>query len=812
MLRVTLSEVRAHPTRLLGIVLAVALSVGFVVASLVFVDTEAAAIRRAVSAQTAGSSVVVLPTTERDLTPTIAKTTGVEHVEASRNTALEATLGGRNTLLMVTTLPGDARLRWMTLHDGSWPRIADEIIIGRQTAERAKAVVGDTIGVRGIGGAGEDRQLRLTGLIDESASLFASMQSTAFAPASSPILADGGVEYLVIARPGVDPPTLASTLRTQLPADTDVVTSADLAQQRLEMVTGGVDVIRYLLLTFGSIAALVGSMIIANIFAIVVAQRRRQIGLLRAVGATRAQVRRNLLLEAAGAGVLGALLGALIGIGVAAVGAAATGSLSSGLEVRIGLVLLTGLAGVVITVLSALAPARRAMVVTPLDALRPVSEPGAARRAGRIRAVVGGALGLGGVAAIAAGLIRGGSGTLVLCIAGSALAAAAIIALAPLFLPPLLRGLARLLQRSRPTVRLASANLVRNPSRSAAVCTALMLGVGLIVTLQVGAASIKSSTEASLHHEFPVDVIVRSQSGALPNSVPREVRELPGIRAAITVPSAETQVGNGTVRLDGLGPDAGSVVAGGLDVLDDNTALVHPFTLEMIRKNPGDRVEIRIGGRSHSFVLRASDVADAGALAITSDALHKLAPDAPITAVWATAQPDADPAALMDDVRTIADRQTGLEVSGSLLDVAAISKVLDQLLAISTALTAVAVVIAVVGLGNALALSVIERSHESALLRALGLQRRQLRSMLAAEAILLALIGAAVGVLAGIGFGMVGTAAMAGEAGFAVTRFAISIPQTVIVLGAAVVAGAVASVLPGRRAARAHPVEALAQA
>ena len=812
MLRVTLAEVRTHPTRLLGIVLAVALSVGFVVASLVFVDTETAAMRRAISAQTAGSSVVVMPTTERDLTPAIAKTTGVKHVEASRNTALEATLGGRNRLLMVTTLPSDPRLRWMTLHDGSWPEGADEIVLGRQTADRAKTAVGDTIVVRGIGGTGEDRKLRITGLVDESASLFAGVQSTALVPAASPILADGGVEYLVIARPGVDPSTLANTLQTQLPADTDVKTSADLAQQRLDMVTGGVDVIRYLLLGFGSIAALVGAMIIANIFTIVVAQRRRQIGLLRAVGATRSQVRRSLLVEAAAAGVLGALLGVLLGIGVATAGTALTGSLSGGPEVRVGLVALAGIAGVVITVISALAPARQAMIVSPLDALRPVSDAVTARRAGRIRASIGGLLGIGGISLIVVGLLRGGSGALPLCILGCALVAASIMGLAPVFLPPLLRGCARLLGRSRPTVRLAAANLVRNPVRSAAVCTALMLGVGLIVTLQVGAASIKSSAEASLHHEFPVDVIVRTSSGTLPPSVAGDVRELSGIRAAITVPSMTAKIGGSTVRLDGLGPDAGSVVAGGLDILDDNTALVHPFTLEMIGKSAGDRVDIKVGARSESFVLRASDVAGAGALVITSDSLHVLAPDPPVTAVWAAAQSDVDPVALMDDVRTIADRHSGLEVSGSLTDVAAISSVLDQLLAIATALTAVAVVIAVVGLGNALALSVIERSHESALLRALGLQRRQLRSMLAVEAILLALIGTGVGVLAGIGFGMIGTAAMASEAGFAVTRYALSVPQTATVLVGALLAGAIASVLPGRRAARSHPVEALAQA
>lgn len=811
MLRVTLAEVRAHPTRLLGIVLAVALSVGFVVAGLVFVDTETAALRRAVSAQTAGSSVVVHPSTDRDLAPLIAGTPGVEQVEASPRAWLEASTGGRSSFLEVTALPSEPRLRWMTLQHGSWPEVTAEIALGRQTADRAQVAIGDTIGVRDPGGSSELRQLRITGLVDESASLFAGLQSTGVVAASSPALADGVVEYLVIARPGVDPSALASTLRTRLPADTEVITAADLAQQRLDMLTGGIDVIRYLLLSFGSIAALVGAMIIANIFSIVVAQRRRQIGLLRAVGATRSQVRRQLLLEAVASGALGALLGIGLGIAVASGAAAVSGALTGGPDVRVGLVVLTGLAGLGITVISALAPARRAMIVSPLDALRPVTDAGTAHRAGRVRAIVGGMLGVGGIALIAAGLLRAGSGTLVLCIAGSALAAASIIALAPVFLPPLLRGCARLLHRSRPTVRLAAANLVRNPTRSAAVCTALMLGVGLIVTLQVGAASVKSSAEASLQHEFPVDVIVHSTADPLPGSVTDEVRGLGGVHAAIAVPSVTTQVGDGTVRLEGLGPEAGSVVAAGLDVLDDDTALVHPFTLKMIGRNPGDRVEVRVGSRSHAFVLRASDVGDAGAVAITSHSLRELAPTAPITAVWAAAEADADPAALMDDAQGIAARHGGLEVSGSLIDAAAIGNVLDRLLAIATALTGVAVVISVVGLGNALALSVIERSHESALLRALGLQRRQLRRMLAAEAVLLALIGAGVGVLAGVGFGMIGTAAMAGEAGFAVTRYAISMPQTAIVLGAAILAGAIASVLPGRRAARAHPVEALAQ-
>ena len=813
MLRTTLAEIRAHPTRLLGVLLAVALSVGFVVACLVFVDTEVASLQRAVAIRTAGSSVVVQPSDDRDLTPTITDTPGVETVERSRSTWLDFSAGGQQGLLELSSLPADRRLQWKTLQRGAWPERPDEITLGRKTADRSHVGIGETVRVQagGVDGPVGMRDLRIVGLVDESASLFSDLQNTGVVTRTSPFLDSGTVEYLVIARPGVDPDLLATTLQRRVPPETQVTTAAALATQQLDGLTGGVDVIRYLLLGFGSIAVLVGSMIISNIFGIVVAQRRRQIGLLRAIGATRPQIRRALLVEAVAVGVAGAVLGLGLGIAIAAVGAAISGSLSTGLVLRPLPLVLATTAGVAVTLAAALAPARRAMVVSPLDALRPVADATAARRSGLVRALVGGALGMLGAATVTIALIRGGSGTLILSVAGSALLAAAVIGLAPVYLPPVFRAVARLLQTSRPSLRLASVNTVRNPSRAAAVCASLMLGVGLIVTLQVGAASVKASTQASVREEFPVDAIVRTPSGALPAEVVTAVRGLGGVRAAIAVPSTEAIVGDSSVRLDGLGVDAGAVVAAGLGVLDSGTALAHPFTLEMLGRADGERIDLRVATRTESFVLRASDVADAGSLVITTQALDRIAPDSPVTAVWAAARTDVDAADVMSDVRTVAASYPSLEVGGSLEQVAAITSVLAVLLEIATGLTAVAVVIALVGMANSLALSVIERSRESALLRALGLQRRQLRWMLAAEAVLLAVIGAGVGVLAGFGFGMIGTAAMAAEGGFAEIRFSVSGIQTAVVIAVAVIAGALASVLPGRRAARARPVEALAE-
>ena len=156
MLRTTLAEIRAHPTRLLGVLLAVALSVGFVVACLVFVDTEVASLQRAVAIRTAGSSVVVQPSDDRDLTPTITDTPGVETVEGSRSTWLDFSAGGQQGLLELSSLPADRRLQWKTLQRGAWPERPGEITLGRKTADRSHVGIGETVRVQAGGVDGSD--------------------------------------------------------------------------------------------------------------------------------------------------------------------------------------------------------------------------------------------------------------------------------------------------------------------------------------------------------------------------------------------------------------------------------------------------------------------------------------------------------------------------------------------------------------------------------------------------------------------------------------------------------------------------------
>jgi putative ABC transport system permease protein len=210
--------------------------------------------------------------------------------------------------------------------------------------------------------------------------------------------------------------------------------------------------------------------------------------------------------------------------------------------------------------------------------------------------------------------------------------------------------------------------------------------------------------------------------------------------------------------------------------------------------------------------VQPSRIAADGALVVPPDLLAAAAPDAPITGVWAKADPNADVVEINSALTKITKDHPQLVLSGSLTNKASYVKLLDTLLTVATVLLGVAVLIALIGVGNTLGLSVIERSRESALLRALGLQRGQLRLMLGIEAVLLAVAGAVVGVGAGGFFGWIGTAAIGRELDYPTVVFAMSVPQTVLVGVVAIVAGVLASILPGRRAARSAPIEVLAEA
>nr|CEL21823.1 Protein of unknown function DUF214 [Kibdelosporangium sp. MJ126-NF4] len=783
-----MAEVRANPRRIVAVVLAIMISVGYLAASATVLAGESATMDRSVIARTAEADVVVTLTSgDPALTDQVRAIDGVASADLSYLSRGRVT--GSSEWVQQQSLPDNPALRWTGLAQGTWPVGPDDIALGTVTAKQLNLTVGDEIT---INDANSSATLRVTGLTDEGDSLLSglaqsSFVATAFYTGTASIRTSLQTEILVIGNGSASPEQMAGRIE-QVAGGNKVETSSQFTRRKMSEQTNGVFVFQLLLLVFGAIALLVGGIMIVNTFLILVTQRRRQIGLLRALGASNAQIRRGLFIEATAIGLIGSTLGLLLGVGVSAVVSYRLGQV---LTVPVGQIAVVALVGVVLAVMSVVVPARRAIRISPLEALRPVADRRTERTASRSRAVLSVALMLTGLA----GIWIGSGDTpfaLLFSVGGLFVFAIGLLAATGIYLPALLRTSTVLLARFGPTARLAANNTIRNPGRMAATGAALIVAVGIIVTLQVGAASMKATANANLSHRFPVDVTVSLFDGALPPGAARNIAAVPGITSTRELRSTRVRANGTDLRVLGV------------PGVSDAEVLADPY-LKMTSAN--------LVGKTGSVTLPAvSDYqAPADTLVVSPAVLSTLDSRAPVGAVWADAAADADITALRSQLRAVVAPITGAEVGGGLSAKASYTEFLDRLLMVTTMLLAVAVLIALAGVGNTLGLSVLERTRESALLRALGMQRGSLRWMLAIEAVLVSLAGTLVGILAGILFGWVGTHAISKELAFTTVDFAMSLPQTLTVAAVALAAGILASVLPGQRAARTTPIAALTQ-
>lgn len=812
MANLAVSQIRRHPGRIVAVLLAVMISVGYLTATLGFMATEQHAIADSVTARTADADVVITTAdgTAAALTEPLARVRTAPGVKAAE---LSYSIGGSlgQEPVALQSMPQLPQLAWASLDSGRWPTNDHQIAIGRVTARQQNVGVGATIAIDL--GDGE-RKLEVTGITDETQSLFSGLSQSGFVVPgffTDPKSTNGLL--MVIGDGSQSQDQLATSLQHRLGHKVTAVTADAYNQSQLTGLSDGTDVLRNLLLIFGAIAMLVGTILIVNTFLILLAQRRRQIGLLRAVGATGGQVRRSLLLEALITGVIGSLLGVAVGIGISAIAAAVSGSLHSGLVIP-PTVAAAGGVGVLVTLLAAIGPSGRATRVSPLDALRPVADAATSRRMSLLTAIPSVLVAAAGGALIAYGL-HNHAHPLLLGVAGSIMVAVGVLIGVKLYFPSLVQLLGLVTRPLGPVGRLATSNTARNPGRAAASGAALMLATGLIVTLQVGAASVKQSTSLMFDQHYPVDITLAAD-GALPAGVVDQVAGINGVSSVAPVRITSVKVsttGHQSAELRMIAGDTmGSVINPGAGRLPTDSVLIDPLIAQSLNLKAGDTITVRHGSWHHSEPVQPSRIAADGALVVPPALMAKAAPRATICGVWAKAAPSADVVSVNSALTKITKAHHELALSGSLTSKASYAQLLDTLLTIATVLLGVAVVIALIGVGNTLGLSVIERSRESALLRALGLQRGQLRLMLGIEAVLLAVGGAIVGIAAGAFFGWIGTAAIATQLDFPTVVFAMSAPQTVLVGVVAIVAGVLASILPGRRAAMSAPIEALAEA
>ncbi|WP_231569431.1 ABC transporter permease [Prescottella defluvii] len=804
---------RAHAGRYVASVLAVVIAVAFIVATLTLNSTLKAGVTDSLAGQYATTDVVV---TGSDDVAAIRAVPGVHAVTEDVSASVKVHRGGEGSSFgSAQSVSDDPGLRWQTLSDGRFPDAPGEVAVSAS----ANAPIGSELTVTTLSSdAPVSETATVVGLVDLSGTAQDMNGTTVFATAGQldAWTSGHGSREIRIAGDGVmSQQQLADRVRAALPTDATVDTGARQAELASQQFLGDSDLLASVLLAFGAIAVVVAALVIANTFAVLLAARTQELALLRCVGATSAQVRRSVRVEAAGVGVVASALGVAAGVGaawlVARIAAAADVPIPlRGLTVTPVTVVAGLVVGVVMTLAAASAPSRAATRVSPLAALQPLEsapEPVAVSRARRVLGTLA-LLAGGGILAVGAG-----TGQVLIACVGGLLTFVAIVLLSQRIVPAVISRVGALLGRfGGPVGLLAAGNAGRNPRRTAATATALLIGVTLTSTLVVGIAVTKASAPGAVDDQFPVDVSIGASGGTgLPADLAERVRGLDGVDAVAPLAAADVTLPDGR-RLPVFGVDVASVRATlrtDIDLPGPHQLLLSPDDRRNLGLEIGDtaalagnagRSEVTVGGSAEQPAM------------IDARLLAALSSQVSTDQMWirlADGLSDDERRAVQDEVTALAaDLAAGSEVGGSLVMRATLDSVLDTLLLIVAGLLSVAVVIALIGVGNTMALSVLERRRESGLLRAVGLTRSGLRSMLLWEAVLIAGVASALGVALGLAFGVSGSASVFGFGNLELGTLPWPMLASIVLGGGA--AGVLAAILPARRAARTAPVAALA--
>jgi putative ABC transport system permease protein len=627
------------------------------------------------------------------------------------------------------------------------------------------------------------------------------------------------------AAPGISQTELRDRIVVHLPPGTEAATEASVIGQQVSGIDSFFGILRTILLVFALIALFVGSYIIINTFSILIAQRTRELALLRALGATRGQVFRMVLAEALITGVVASAVGVVAGLFLAHGLYSAVSSIGSGLPkadlvlqtstIIIGLVL-----GTVITVAASILPARRASRVSPVEAIREASDsaqPLGGRRiaAGIVVTFIGGAL-------IGVGLFAGTGAAFQLLGAGALLLYLGVSSLAPLTVVPVLGVLGIPIARLRGMPgTLARTNAIRSPRRAAATAAALMIGVSLVVGIAVLTESAKASTTVALQQAVKADYMVfASGAGGQGGISPTTTTSL----AADPHFSAVGDLKTGTLVINSAST---SVFAANpanyqeffvLDVASgDPSSLGSPNTIFVDQQeasnhgwNVGDTISVNFPHVGSTVRERIGCIFNANAITtgymISSQQYATYFPEPQTFIILLRAAPGVSHSAGM----TALDQDLGAFPTLKAYDAASFlalqSQSLDQLTSAIDIFLVMAIVIAALGIVNTLALSIIERSRELGLLRAIGLTRSQTRTMVRWESVLIAFLGLVLGIVLGIGLGVAVVRALAFTG---LGHIAVPFVSLLWYAVGALVIGLLAAILPARRASRLNVLEAI---
>ncbi|GLI01768.1 ABC transporter permease [Phytohabitans aurantiacus] len=832
MVRAALRNVFAHKARLLMTALAVTLGVAFVAGTLVFAGSITGAYAESSKKSFDHLDVRIRPVvgfgelgSGRLLgQETLDRARALPGVSAATGTASGfAALAGRDGALVGegwqtqgANYPEAGGARY-PLTDGRPPRSEREIAIDHRTAERTGYRVGDTVRLSVSGPVIEQRVSGVFTTDDGNVAAGGTLVLFDTATAQRLFAAPGRYNQIDLrAAPGTSPEALRRRAEAVLPNGTEAVTAAGLAAEQADVNAGGVRMLGQVLLACAGIALFVAAFLIVNTFTMLVAQRTRELALLRAVGASRRQVTLAVLAEAATVGLIASAAGLAIGIGA---GAGVRGivytmdsTLPDGPLVVGAATVVAALAiGVGVTVFAAWLPARHAARIPPVAAMSSVHAP-ATTRGLVVRNAIGAALAASGfVLVVAATTMVDGKGWLGL---GAVLLLTGVFVLTPLLSRPVIAAAGPVLRRFGVPGTLAGQNALRDPRRTAATASALTTGLTLITGLTVIGASAYRTTDALATANLRADYVV-SMVGAGPLAADTE-RKLRGLDAVVaSSPRREVQASvegtNQTVvglkasdvdELLDLGFIEGTFTAGETAIVDAPTATAKGWRL-------GDRIEVTWpdGVSAHLTITGLYDSSFDDGVKTDISTMDRHLDRVADTTVFVKTEGGASeatkrilrealgdsPAIRVQDRRDLVDDITGT--------VGIILNILYGMLAI-------AVVIAVLGVVNTLAMSVHERAREIGLLRAVGLDRSAVKRMIRLESIVISLFGGLLGVGLGVFFGWA-VGELVTVLGISTWTLVLPWGRLALTLAAAALVGVVAALWPARRAAKLDVLEAI---
>jgi putative ABC transport system permease protein len=845
--RLAVKSLWARKVRALTTTLAVVIGVAFVAGTYILTDTTFAAFDEIFEDSLEGTSVVItardavrqetgeVPSFAAALLPKVKQVRGVRLAAGGIFTpggffdAKGKQIGSQFAPKFITSnLPGS--LESLTYVDGHRPRGPREASLDQSAAEDAGLRVGDRLELASTERATTYRLVGLTNLGDASWGGASIAKLTL--PEAQRITGKAREfdQISVLAEDGVSEVALKQRIQRIAPPAVLVETASQNAERNSDQIRDELGFLRIALLVFAFVALFVGAFLIFNTFSITVAQRVREFGMLRTLGAGRGQILGSVVVEALAIGLLGALLGLAGGYAIAtglnalfvAIGIDLP---STALITKTRTVVAALLIGIGVTVVSSFVPALRSTRVPPIAAMLALELP-RSRRRGIVYAAIAALLGTAGMAMVLIGLFGGAEGGGAAGLMGGG--AVAVILGVSLFSPRLVRPLASLAGRPLEllrhlTGRLARENTQRNPARTAVTAAALMIGLAVVAFVTVFAAGIKSSIATAVDDSLQGELVIQNSDGFSPISpnAATAAERVPGVELVATLRAAQAKLLNGKggkPRVSSLDRDAGDVLTidwteggpqalrslGGDEViLDKAFASGNGFEL-------GDRVRLltQVGAQPELRVVgEFEDNADLlGSAIVTQGLMARRFDQRDDVLDFVKLAPGADAGAVQGRLVKLMDRDFPVaEVRNQQELKENQEEQINQLLGLIYALLALAVIVSLFGIANTLALSIHERTRELGMLRAIGMSRRQVRTMIRYEAVITALIGALLGMVLGVIFAALIAQPLEDEG------FALSYPvgTLLLMLVFAAFAGVLAAIPPARRASRLDVLEAL---